>query len=157
MFLLPTTNLTQRNKTGLNLYDPDSPPLNSRVKNKTSFKRKMSVLVLQNSKLWAFNSTFPPCIFSRDARYGVYLPSVMNQRQGMIFYWNQDFSGKGVEWLWVCVGGSAHSYTYFASLVTVKNNIKRFYPLIIAKYFRLHLLAPNVRMYLHGQVPRKVG
>ena len=32
------------------------------------------------------NSTFPPCIFSREARYGVYLPSVMNQSQGMIFY-----------------------------------------------------------------------
>ena len=32
------------------------------------------------------NNTFPPCVFSREARYGAYLPSVMNQSQGMIFY-----------------------------------------------------------------------
>jgi hypothetical protein len=32
------------------------------------------------------NSTFPPCIFSREASYGVYLLSVMNQSQGMIFF-----------------------------------------------------------------------
>ena len=31
------------------------------------------------------NSTFPPCIFFREASYYVYLPSVMNQSKGMIF------------------------------------------------------------------------
>ena len=50
------------------------------------------------------NSTFPPWIFSHEARYGIYLPSVMNQSQGMIFfYWNQDISGKEVV-AGVCVG-----------------------------------------------------
>ena len=37
MFLLPLENL-QRNKTGFILYALNSPPLNSRVKNKTSFE-----------------------------------------------------------------------------------------------------------------------
>ena len=47
------------------------------------------------------NSTFPPCIFTRLARYGVYLPSVMNQSQGMIFIEIKIFQTK--VWLWVCV------------------------------------------------------
>ena len=46
-----------------------------------------------------FNSTFPPCILSCEASYGVYLPSAMHQSQGMFFY----FSGKGVV-VGVCVG-----------------------------------------------------
>ena len=35
-------------------------------------------------------STFPLCILSCEASNGIYLPSVMNQSQEMIFYWNQD-------------------------------------------------------------------
>ena len=57
------------------------------------------------------NSTFPPCIFSREASYGIYLPSVMNQSQGMIFCWNQDFSGKLVV-VGVCVWGSAYNHSW---------------------------------------------
>ena len=43
------------------------------------------------------NSTFPPCncILSHASRYGLYLPSVINQSNGDIFS-NQDFSGYGV-------------------------------------------------------------
>ena len=33
-----------------------------------------------------YNSTFLPCILYREASYGVYLPSAMNQSQGMIFF-----------------------------------------------------------------------
>ena len=31
------------------------------------------------------NSTFPPCILSRELKYGVNLPSVMSQSRGKIF------------------------------------------------------------------------
>ena len=55
-------------------------------------------------------STFPPCILSREASYGVYLPSVMNQSQGMNIHWIQDFSGKGMV-VGVCVCGSAHNHS----------------------------------------------
>ena len=45
------------------------------------------------------------------ASYVVYLPSVMNQSQGMIFIETKNFQAR--EWLWVCMWGRAHNSLFF--------------------------------------------
>ena len=61
------------------------------------------------------NSIFPPCILYREASYGVYLPSVMNQVKGGFFIETIIFQTG--EWLWVW--GSAN----IIFLVEIKNHL----------------------------------